>query len=143
MQIGQRKKILASIKSLAFLLTKVEYEAKDLMRCSSEAEYQGVVNYFKESIKKLKQEAAKLPIGHEYKGIFYLKKPYRPGEFKKVNGTLFLREDLVRWFYQGERENDCGYVQEAFRTEGVEQPLERADGKPVYKAITEQQAETA
>lgn len=87
-------------------------------------------NQLQEKIIELKKELDILPIGHEYQGVYYKK---TSDGFVKMEGQLFMREDLVSWIDPTIK--DSIYMRSIYIEPSYDKELTREHGKPVFKPI--------
>lgn len=93
-----RKYIYSTILNMESLKRKYEYAAKDIIRVTSQDEYEQTIKHYDKLITNLNKELLLLPIGYRYTGVFYIKNSYNiPATFEKHEGVVFMREDLVSW----------------------------------------------
>ena len=86
-------------------------------------------------LNKLGEDLRKLPVGHRYSGTFYVRKPYTiPIESEKIDGSAFMREDLVTWKQEEEGKKfwELAYKKNIYRDPELRIPIEREDGQPVF-----------
>lgn len=96
--LKNRKSIKDVIYHLESILNRQQALKEILITLEGETNYQQSIDFYTRSIAKLTAELDKLPIGYQYTGTFYIKKPYTvPTEYEKIVGTAFMREDLVSW----------------------------------------------
>lgn len=134
-----RKYINSVISNIQFLKHKYENVKEDIIRVTSQIEYQRTIEHYDTLIAKLSDELLSLPIGYRYTGRFYIKKPYSiPIVFEEHYGTVYLREDLVSWqIDSGVEPKDYYYHRTILKKpkEGFE--LKREDAEPVYAKVLE------
>ena len=134
-----RKKVSDKLHGLKHLKEMHKSFEKELIRVSGIDSYQQMAAYYDDVIQKLQEEKYSLPIGHRYTGTFYVKVPYTiPTEFKKVEGSAFMKESLVSW----EIENGDGiphqsYYRAIFRTPEHDSEIKREDSVPVFEKKAE------
>ena len=130
-----RKYIDNLLSKVTDLKQQYKYSEKDLIRLSSQIEYEQIIQHFEQLIAKLTKELMALPIGHRYSGTFYLKKPYSiPAVFEKYDGSLLMREGLISW--QPEKgtqpASTNNYCRQAFKQPNNDSEITKADAVPVY-----------
>ena len=129
-----RKYINNMISNIQFLKHKYENVKDDVIRVTSQMEYQRTIEHYDTLIASLSDELLSLPIGYRFTGRFYIKKPYSiPTVFEEHYGVVYLREDLVSWQIEsGVEPKDYSYHRTIFKKpeEGFE--LKREDADPVY-----------
>lgn len=132
---GSRKYIDGLISSIKFIKNKYEYIKKEVVRLTSQDDYEKIMEHYDKILIQLNQELISLPIGFRYKGTFYIKSSYPiPGTFEKHEGVVYLREDLVSWqIEEGLERPDYGYHRNIFKEPTDEAELTRADATPVYE----------
>ena len=134
--LAQRKNLKADISTLNQITHLLKYKKKTFIEQSSESDFNNALDYVNKTIAKLEDKRQKLPIGHRYTGVFYLKKPYTiPSESVKIKGSAFVREDLVMWTIDSEDEyaKSVYYVREVYLDKEMTVRLRREDGEEVYK----------
>jgi hypothetical protein len=126
-----------TLNSIEILKSKHEYLGKELIRVAGQDLYEQTSKYYDNVISKLTEEMRLLPIGYRYSGTFYLKKPYTvPIEFEKIEGSIFMREDLVSWQIEsnGSNQNQTyAYHRSVFKKPELNTEIRKEDGVPVYK----------
>ena len=129
-----RKYLYSTILNIESLKRKYEYAAKDIIRATSQNEYEQTIKHYDKLIVSLNKELLLMPIGYRYTGVFYIKNSYNiPATFEKHEGMVFLREDLVSWQIESGLERpDFSYHRNIYKEpkEGCE--LKREDAEPVY-----------
>lgn len=132
---NSRKHIDGLISSVKFIKNKYEYIKKEVVRLTSQDDYEKTIEHYDKLLSMLNQELSSLPIGFRYTGTFYIKNSYTiPATFEKHDGVVYLREDLISWqIEEGLSRPDYGYHRNIFKepTDGAE--LKRQDAVPVYK----------
>lgn len=106
----------------------------DYMPEQTEAYYQSL----KACIHKIEEDIKKLPAGHRYSGTYYVRKPYTmPIEVEKIDGSAFMREDLVTWKQEEEGKKfwELAYKKSIYRDPELRIPIEREDGQPVFDEV--------
>ncbi len=134
--LAQRKNLKADISTLNQITHLLNYKKKTFIEQSSEADFNNALEYVNKTITKLEDKRQKLPIGHRYTGVFYLKKPYTvPSEAVKVKGAAFVREDLVMWTIDSEDEyaKSLYYVREVYLNKEMTVRLRRGDCEEVFE----------
>ncbi len=94
-----------------------------------------IQKYLNSIAKKVSKKIIDMPLGHEYKGTFYIRKPYTvPTTSIKVVGAAYMREDLVSWSIEAKDEslNLYGYYRDIFKDPDLTQPISREEAKPVF-----------
>ncbi len=105
MMIAERKHTKSDINMLNQIVYLLNYKKKTFIEQFSETDFNNTLDYVNKMIAKLEDKRQKLPIGHRYTGVFYLKKPYTvPSEAVKIKGSAFVRKDLVMWTIESEDE---------------------------------------
>ncbi|OIN82977.1 hypothetical protein [Francisella sp. TX07-6608] len=135
--IGLRKKIQADINHLNRVIDLYNYKKDIFISKSSEEQYQLTYKYLQSVLQVTEQDLQKIPIGHKYTGIFYLRKNNYNGTFDilKINGSAFMREDLVSWSLEADDEyirNIC-YVRDIYKDKKLKNIIKREDGKPIFE----------
>ena len=108
---------------------------------------EGTEEYFqnlKSCLNKLDEDLRKLPVGHRYSGTFYVRKPYTiPIESEKIEGSAFMREDLVTWKPEEEGKQfwELSYKKDIFRDPEMSVPIKREDGQPVFEKFNSSREE--
>lgn len=129
-----RKYLYSTILNIESLKRKYEYAAKDIIRATSQNEYEQTIKHYDKLIVSLNKELLLLPIGYRYTGVFYIKNSYNiPATFEKHDGVVFLREDLVSWQIESGLERpDFSYHRNIYKEPKEGSELQREDAKPVY-----------
>lgn len=129
-----RKETSNLLSNIKFLKNKYEYNQREIVRLTSQQEYEKNIQHYDKLMEKLKEEILSLPIGFRYKGVFYIKNTWKYStQFEKHEGTVYMREDLVSWqIEEGLERPDYSYHRNIYKLpqEGAE--LKREDADPVY-----------
>ncbi|WP_203384427.1 hypothetical protein [Cysteiniphilum marinum] len=134
--LAQRKNLKADISTLSQITHLLNYKKKAFIEHSSEDDFNNALDYVNKTIAKLEDKRQKLPIGHRYTGVFYLKKPYTvPSEAVKIKGSAFMREDLVSWTIESDDEyaKNVYYVREVYLDKEMTVRLTREDCEAVFE----------
>ncbi len=132
-----RKYLYSTLLNIKSLKNKYEYAAKDIKRATSQDEYEQTINHYDKLIANINKELLLLPIGYRYTGIFYIKNTYNiPATFKKHDGVVFMREDLVSWqIEKGLERPDQSLRRNIYKEPRDGFELKREDAEPVYTEI--------
>ena len=132
-----RKHIYSTILNIESLKRKYEYAAKDIIRATSQDEYEQTIKHYDKLIANLNKELLLLPIGYRYNGVFYIKNSYNiPATFERHEGVVFMREDLVSWqIEEGLERQDLSYRRNIYKQPYEGGELRREDAEPVYAEI--------
>ncbi|WP_203368822.1 hypothetical protein [Cysteiniphilum marinum] len=134
--IAQRKNLKADISTLDQITHLLNYKKKTFVEQSSEDDFNSALDYVNKTIAKLEDKRQKLPIGHRYTGVFYLKKPYTiPSEAVKIKGSAFMREDLVSWTIESDDEyaKSVYYMRDVYLNMEMTVKLTREDCGEVFE----------
>ncbi|WP_192485155.1 MULTISPECIES: hypothetical protein [Cysteiniphilum] len=134
--IGERKNLKADISTLNQITHLLNYKKKTFIEQSSEDDFNNTLDYVNKTIAKLEDKRQKLPIGHRYTGVFYLKKPYTiPSEAVKIKGSAFMREDLVSWTIESDDEyaKSVYYMRDVYLNMEMTVKLTREDCGEVFE----------
>ncbi len=86
-----RKYIYSTILNIESLKRKYEYAVKDIVRATSQDEYEQTIKHYDKLIANLNKELFLLPIGYRYTGLFYIKNSYNiPATFEKHEDTVSI-----------------------------------------------------
>ena len=127
-----------TLSSIQWLKDRHVHFEEEPIRLGGQKPYEQTTRFYTDVIKKLTDETRLLPIGYRHIGTFYLKKPYSvPIEFIKMEGSIFMREDLVSW--QIEKTDDIknqfylgGYCRTLYKQPDLNTAFTREDAVPVY-----------
>ncbi len=131
-----RKMLIKTQDGIGWLKERHEFSKKELTRLMSDAQYNEVLAFYDGAISKLTEEINALPVGYRCEGTFYIRKPYSmPVEFMKVEGAIFMREDLVKWKVENDDENFAySYYDKVYKEPCLDADIfTRADAHPVFK----------
>lgn len=129
-----RKEVQSLIHSMAFLKDRNTFWCDEFIRLRGEKGYQALLGIYDEMIEKLSQERDAMPIGFRYSGTFYIKKPYTtPTVFEKVEGSAYMREDLISWDITPKM-IEQGYFRAIYREphDRAGSQITREEAEPVY-----------
>ena len=129
-----RKYIYSTILNLESLKRKYEYAVKDIVRATSQDEYEQTIKHYDKLLENLNKELLLLPIGYRYTGVFYIKNSYNiPATFEQHEGVVFMREDLISWqIEKGLERPDLSYHRNLYKNPSEGGELRREDAEPVY-----------
>jgi hypothetical protein len=132
----QRKEIDLTISAIDRVKTELTRKETQILNISEEGVYREKIDYLTSLIKKCERKKKKLPLGNVFKGTFYINRPYAvPQETIKINGSAYMREDLVTWQLM-ESDNEltkhlCG-PRDIFRDSERRIRITREECEPVY-----------
>ena len=133
--MSRRKELNSYVKQLQSLLRTHDYNKDTLVETSGQEAFEAYQAYIESAIEKCKAEIKKLPIGHRYTGKYFVKKPYTsPAEYECVEGSLFMREDLITWQRESEEDEFPVWHKVAYRDLKNWDQIKRQDGQPVYES---------
>lgn len=127
------------LQAADLLKNKHEYLQKEFISVSGQESYDLTMKYYDGLIGKLAQEIESLPIGYRFTGIFYVKISYRSTtELEEVEGSAFMREDLVSWMIEaGLSIHNQYYYRDIFIDRNLYSAIKREDATPVYENLNE------
>ena len=132
----QKKEIDLTISAIDRVKRELTRKETEILNISEEGVYREKIEYLTSLIKKCERKKKKLPLGHVFKGTFYINRPYAvPQETIKINGSAYMREDLVTWQLM-ESDNEltkhlCG-PRDIFRDSERRIRIRREECEPVY-----------
>ena len=127
-----RQYVKSLIRSVEQLIDRHDYIKKDLAELSTRKEVEEIQLFYSNTLERLNKIKKSLPIGNRYTGTFYVKKPYScPTEYQKIEGSAFMREDLVSWDIENS-EDSHGYYRAIFKTADEENIITREECEEVY-----------
>lgn len=126
-----------NLSSIKWLMGRHEHFEKEFVRLMGQQAYEQTKQFYREVIAKLSEEMQQLPIGYIYTGIFYLKTPYIvPIQFEKIQGSAFMREDLISWQIESndptQKQKYYGYHRIIYKEPDLKTEIAKADATPVY-----------
>lgn len=133
-----RKQVNSIINSLCALKTHNEHWKNEFIQLVGENSFTQLQAIYNEAIDRLTQEKKSIPMGYRYTGEFYIKKPYTmPIQYEKINGSAFMREDLVSWCIEEESRYKYSYFRAIYRdTKGQEgSEIKREEATPFYETM--------
>ncbi|MCF6777931.1 hypothetical protein L3V83_15315, partial [Thiotrichales bacterium 19X7-9] len=101
---------------------------------AGDAQFDSILNTLNETYEQIEDEIKSLPLRHEYRGTFYIRKPYsQPLKSIKVeNGIASMREELVTWEVRDKDNNYIVGTREIFRDNGLTDRIVREDGVEIF-----------
>ncbi len=132
-----RKQIDCVMNSLYSLKARNEYLKKEFVHIVGEQGFSQLQDIYNNAIEKLTQEKKTSPIGYRYTGIFYVKKPYaQPIQYERMNGSAFMREDLVSWRIETDAQYKDYYFRAIYRTTNDQEnsKIKREESTSIYSA---------
>ena len=132
--MSRRKELNSYVKQLQSLLRTHDYNKDTLIETSGQEAFEAYQAYIESAIEKCKIEIKKLPIGHRYTGKYFVKKPYTsPAEYECIEGSLFMREDLITWQRESKEDDFPVWHKVAYQDLKSRKQITRQDGQPVYE----------
>ena len=129
--LNHAKGVLNNIKFLQKRFNNIE---KELIGLVGQQQYTNTKQFFDNAQAKLLESMRVLPAGHRYKGTFYVRKPYSvPVEFEKIDGAAFMREDLISWKIEGDK--NSSYYRNIFKEPDLETEITKEDASLVYMEL--------
>ena len=131
---AERENTRALLRSVILLKERHVWLADTLVRLEGQKAYDEASQYFDSVIAKLTKEVKSLPVGFRYTGTFYVRKPYTmPTDYRKVDGSAYMREELLSWTVETEEDLRCSYLRAIYKAPNDESELKREDAEPVYE----------
>lgn len=130
-----RKQIGEIIHSIRSLKDRHEYWRDEFVRLSGKEGFATLQQIYNDLITKLTQEKESMPIGYRYSKDFYIKVPYTlPVQYEKINGSAFMREDLVSWRIEADERYKHSYFRAIYRDKSNKENSEirKEEATPVY-----------
>ncbi len=134
--VGERKRLREKIYSLNNLLHTVQVMQPTLAEYATESDAQQMVTTIQLAMRRLQAKITDLPLGHRFTGTYYLREPYsNPVRITKIQGSAYLREDLVSWEVEpdGKPSERYGYFRQLYHDPQCQQLLQRDDGERVFE----------
>ena len=134
--MSARKQVKDTLYNLKSLLNRHEYLEKAIVRVQGQDVFDAIQQHYSEMAAKLTNEMHALPIGVRYTGTFYIKKPYSvPTEYVKIEGSAFLREDLVKWQIEDVEEYRYSYFVAVYKqpNDSERSILKKEEAEAVYE----------
>ncbi len=134
--VGERKRLREKIYSLNNLLHTVQVMQPTLVEYVSEPDAEHIVTTVQKAMQQLQAKIINLPLGHRFTGTYYLREPYsNPVRITKIEGSAYLREDLVSWEVEpdGQPSERYGYFRQLYHDPQCQRMLQRDDGEPVFE----------
>ena len=131
---AKRKNLRASKSRIEYLQFQFDGIRTEISERAGHDEYDRIANTLTNTIKKLDSEIKVLPLRHEYRGTFYIRKPYtQPLQSIKVeDGVASMRECLVTWEVRDKDNNYIVATRDIFRNDGLTDRIVREDGVAVF-----------
>ncbi len=130
-----RKALIKTYNAISSLKERNEYLKEALINLKPADEFNKLLSYYDGAMSKLAEMINALPIGYRYEGTFYIRKPYSiPIEFIRIEGAVFLREDLVKWTIENSGEEyDYSYFDKVYKSPSLNAELiTKNDTQPVF-----------
>lgn len=137
-----RKHIENIIRDIFSLKTKLSGMSDIFIEHEGQTRFEEMHLFYDDAIEKLTAEKLSMPTGHRYTGTFYVRKPCTsPIEFNKIQGSLFMREDLSSWKIENNEDYRWSYYREAYRKPKLQEAylIKRTDGEPVFETMVEEE----
>ena len=133
MKRKQTQDKLRRIENIIQMIKTMDGDSIDLF---GQRKHQNTLSQFASIAQKITDQIKTLPIGHRYTGTFFLKIPYTlPAEYKKIDGSIFMREHQVSWEVEDGKgfQNQC-YYRFIYKTASDDhnQLITRDDAEPVF-----------
>ena len=132
---GIRKQLITDYGRADHLGHLLSFLSQSVNRHLEEGAFEDLYSKIQKLKECLKEELKAQPIGYMYKGVYYKKNPDHmiisnsAPEFEKMEGTLYMREDLVTWY---DDYPNGYYIKNVCKTPNINDPLLREDGKPIF-----------
>ncbi|MCP4278793.1 MAG: hypothetical protein GY776_02160 [Alteromonas sp.] len=128
------KSLTAEIEVLERLQRTLESNKSILVDTGGETGYLSSIQYLQTVIATLTKKKLSLPIGYRFTGTFYVRQAYSvPISTRKVEGSAFMREDLVSWIIEEDAEiTNQYYFREIYRDKHMETVIPHEEAQPVY-----------
>ena len=131
---AEREHTRALLRSDILLKEKHVWLADTLVRLEGQKTYDEASECFDNAIGKLTKEVKSLPVGFRYTGTFYVRKPYTmPTDYRKIDGSAYMREELISWAVETEEDLRCSYLRAIYKAPNDGSELKREDAEPVYE----------
>ena len=132
---ARRKNLKATASKIDYIRLQLNGVKDSIIERAGNAQFDNIVNTLNETVEQIEDEIKTLPLRHEYKGTFYVRKPYsQPLQSIKVgDGIASMRECLVTWEV---RDNDNNYIvatRDIFRDDGLTDRIVREDGVGIFE----------
>ena len=131
---ASRKEINTLLTHIDSVKANIDYLESKIKKFFDETELQGARDSLAKEKSRLLEIRKNLPLGHRYDGEYYLKNPPPEYGFRKEEGPLFMREDLVSWIRLKKEDMSTSYYLRAVFSEPKDDAyLMRDQGKPIYE----------
>lgn len=125
------------LNSIKMLKRKHESFEQEFIRLAGQKSYDKTKQFYDDIISKLTEEISLLPTGYKYTGVFYIKSAYvTPTTFEKIEGSAFMRADLVSWQIEPtdstKKQSYYGYYRAIYKESDLKAEITKADATPVY-----------
>jgi len=129
-----RKKLENKLYELRILIERYKSLKDEFIQRSGMEAFEATEKILLTTLDQLTKEKAALPVGHRYSGIYYIRKPYiNPPESEKVEGTAFMREDLVSWQRETGATRYEGHKRAIYKDSEMKILISREEGSPVFE----------
>ena len=132
----KRKELHKDKDNLHNILRILGWRKDNIIESSSQKEFDECVKYINKTIGNIDKKIAKSPIGRRYSGTFYVKKPYAiPYETIKINGSAFMREDLVSWSIESDQDEakHLSYLKVIYKDKNMRDKIDVSEAVDVFE----------
>ena len=132
---AQRKNLKATSSKIDYIKLQLNGVKDAIIERAGGNQFDNIVNTLNETVEQIEDEIKSLPLRHEYKGTFYIRKPYtQPLQSIKVeDGVASMRECLVTWEIRDKDNNYIVATRDIFRDDGLTDRIVREDGVGVFE----------
>ena len=135
--LGQRKKLKGEINHISRLIDLYIYKKDFIASKSTQDECHATLEYLKSVLKQAQNDYDAMPSGHRYTGTLYVRKVNYDNTVDrvKINGSAFIREDLVSWRITSDHEyaQNLYYIRDVYKDKNFKEPIKREDCEPVFE----------
>ena len=134
MEVLERKKLNQAIVTTQWAQSTL-HNCQDFLQALGQTEiFQTINRHYDDIITKLNAEIKKQPIGYRYTGKFYIKEQSdSPDDYTLIEGSLFMRQDLVSWQIENLPEYAYRRPREAYKSIAPKVKITREDSVAVFE----------
>ena len=131
---AQRKNLKATASKIDYIRLQLNGVKDAIIEREGGNQFDNLVNTLHETVEQIEDEIKSLPLRHEYRGTFYIRKPYtQPLQSIKVEeGIAKMREDIATWEVRDKDNNYIVGTRDIFRDGGLTDRIVREDGVAVF-----------
>lgn len=131
---AKRKNLKATASKIDYIRLQLNGVKDAIIERAGGTQFDNIINTLNETVEQIEDEIKSLPLRHEYRGTFYIRKPYtQPLQSIKVEeGIAKMREDIATWEVRDKDNNYIVGTRDIFRDDGLTDCITREEGTAIF-----------